>query len=62
MKLIIMTGTSDLPIAINPNMIIGIRKCNDNETGCQTSIDTNNFTYKVKEDFSTVLEAIRNAG
>ena len=60
MKLIIMTGASDLPIAINPNMIIGIRKCRDNETGCQTSIDTNNFTYKVKEDFATICAAIQN--
>ena len=60
MKLIIMTGTSDLPIAINPNMIIGIRKCHDNENGCQTSIDTNNFTYKVKEDFATICAAIQN--
>ena len=62
MNYIVLTGVTDQLIAININMIIGIRKCNDNETGCQTSIDTNNFTYKVKEDFSTVCQAIRNAG
>ena len=62
MNYIVLKGITDQLIAINVNMIIGIRKCNDKESGCQTSIDTNNFTYKVKEDFSTVLEAIRNAG
>jgi len=62
MNYIVLKGITDQLIAINVNMIIGIRKCNDKESGCQINIDTNNFTYKVKEDFSTVLEAIRNAG
>lgn len=62
MKLIILTGITDSPVAINPNMVIGVRKGIEEEGAYKTNIDTNNFTYKVKEDFETVCAAFRNAG
>ena len=61
MKLIIMTGISDSTIAINPNAIIGVRECKQEDSEYRTSIDTDNFTYKVQEDFATVCAAIQNA-
>lgn len=60
MKLIILTGGSNSPIAINPNTVLGIRECKQSDSEYKTCIDTNNFTYKVQEDFVTVCNAIKN--
>ena len=60
MKLIILTGMTNSPIAINPNAIIGVRECKQDDSEYRTSIDTDNFTYKVKEDFATICAAIQN--
>ena len=62
MRLVILTGKSNMKIAVNPDRVIAVReRCNtenDADNDYRTNIDTDNFTYLVKEDFGTVCSSL----